>query len=112
MAYEKLNLADGQKFTAAHVTHIEDGIENLEPMTVHVAAVEGTSEYTADKTFAEIDAALSAGRIVRVEADMGEEGRYYLPAVAWVSGMQAIFLLNAGSVATVIINTNGIMVDM
>lgn len=26
MAYEKLNLADGQKFTAEHVAHIEDGI--------------------------------------------------------------------------------------
>lgn len=111
MAYEKLNLADGQKFTAAHVAHIEEGIGKLGNLDVNITPVEGTTEYNADKTFEEVDAALTAGSIVRAILAT-EDGSYYLPMVAWLAGVHVGFVLNIGSEISVIMSPDGMMVQM
>lgn len=97
MAYKRLNLTNGKKFTAAHVQHIEDGIVGVEN-AIPAGAMEITVEYdgttTSSATFEEIEAAIAAGAVPHVRLAVAEEGvagYFYAPLVLHIPGEQVVF---------------------
>ena len=62
MAYVKTTWATGDTITAAKLNNAEGGIEALQPLVITVNRDADTGTRTMDKTFSEIDSALSAGR--------------------------------------------------
>lgn len=108
MAYERLNLTNGKKFTAAHVAHIEDGIVAVEGMivpkyTVNVHAdADSNGIHTSDKTFEEIQSAIIAGQEVCVVLTQGENtGNLYMPLILYIQDTQIVFSIYMGSQVSV-----------
>lgn len=109
MAYEKLNLADGQVFTAAHVAHIESGIAEAEAfvspkLTINVHAdADSNGTHTSDKTFEEIQSAIIAGQEVCVVLTQGENtGNVYMPLIVYMQDTQIAFSIYMGSQVSVV----------
>lgn len=73
MSYEKQTWASGDVITAEKLNHIEDGVVVAEPFIVNLTYTQSggssstpptLSDFVADKTYDEIFAAYTAGRIV------------------------------------------------
>lgn len=116
MAYEKLNLADGQVFTAAHVAHIESGIAEAEGMIVPKYTVnvqlnpDGSGSFISDKTFEEIQSAINAGYEASVLLKPEEaEGYLYLPLLLNIPEEQLIFSIYMGNQVTVLYLSSGVV---
>ena len=62
MSYTKKTWASGDTVTSTALNNMENGIANAEPLIVTASNVNGSMK--ADKTFAEVSAAISAGRFV------------------------------------------------
>lgn len=67
MSYEPTNWKSGDVVTSAKLNKLEQGVADAgggNVLVVHITDDEGLDGYVADKTFAEISAAVNAGKVV------------------------------------------------
>ena len=103
MAYTKNTWRTGDVVSSQKLNHMEDGIANSTLVISGFSYAENSSDLvgTSDKTWQEIDDALSTGvRCVIIVAGMGGHDQLPVNSVVFVNGVYRIFFNDTSATTT------------